>query len=369
MRLLISAGLFYPSHVGGPSKTLYWLAKSLAANGVDVSVITTSNSINPGAVEVNKWVSIDNFRVRYCRVKSAFRIPVLLHGIAEMRKCDTVLLSSVFYVPSLFLALFALFSRKKVIWSPRGELFSSALNQRITKIVYLKILKLLFSRKVVFHATSEQESKSIIKYFGAKSYQFILPNYIDLPQIQTRTGDENYLLYVGRIAPIKALDKLLKGILLSESFLKSDFKLKIAGEVENQFTDYYNDLIDFLNLHQRLNEKVIFLGNVSGTQKDKLYAEAYFTLLLSKSENFGNVVIESLCQGTPVIASLGTPWEILNKENAGFWIENDPKEIALAIQQAISLSSNQYNTLRVNSISLAHKFDISRNIAKWIDRI
>ena len=36
------------------------------------------------------------------------------------------------------------------------------------------------------------------------------------------------------------------------------------------------------------------------------------------------MVIEALNQRTPVIASLGTPWEILNKNNAGFHISNHP---------------------------------------------
>lgn len=41
-------------------------------------------------------------------------------------------------------------------------------------------------------------------------------------------------------------------------------------------------------------------------------------LLVSESENFGNVIIEALSQGTPVIASCGTPWAEIEKKNAGF---------------------------------------------------
>ena len=36
----------------------------------------------------------------------------------------------------------------------------------------------------------------------------------------------------------------------------------------------------------------------------------------SKSENFGNVVVESLSQKTPTIVSKYTPWKIIEKNNA-----------------------------------------------------
>ena len=51
----------------------------------------------------------------------------------------------------------------------------------------------------------------------------------------------------------------------------------------------------------------------------------------SHNENFGNVVVESLSQGTPVIASTGTPWKILEKYHAGYWIKNNPENIAKKI--------------------------------------
>ena len=73
---------------------------------------------------------------------------------------------------------------------------------------------------------------------------------------------------------------------------------------------------------------------MEGEEKYKLYANAYFSILVSHSENFGNVVIEALSQGTPVIASKGTPWEQL-AEKAGFWIDNDENSIACCIDISI----------------------------------
>jgi glycosyltransferase involved in cell wall biosynthesis len=79
-----------------------------------------------------------------------------------------------------------------------------------------------------------------------------------------------------------------------------------------------------------LEENVFFAGQVEGEDKLRLIQESICLILPSKSENFGNVVLESLMMGTPVIASKGTPWEALQQRNIGFWIDADPVEIAEA---------------------------------------
>ena len=69
----------------------------------------------------------------------------------------------------------------------------------------------------------------------------------------------------------------------------------------------------------------------------------------SHNENFGNVVVESLSQGTPVIASTGTPWQILQKYKAGYWISNSPEKIAEILDDVLILSKQEYNLMRLNS--------------------
>ena len=369
MRVLISGGLFYPATVGGPSKTLYWLAKSLVDSGMEVSVITSNKYIEDKTIIFNKWIQFNGIRVRYCKVNNKIGLPVFFHGIREMKKCQTVLLSSLFYYPSFLLCVFAILYKKKIIWSPRGELFDSALNNNKLKLSYIKSIHLLLAKNVIFHATSDEEKKAINRHFGEKCKTVILPNFMEMPKIEKRTEGENYFLFVGRIAPIKALDKLLLGLSMSMDFLSSDYKLLIAGEPEKQFTDYYKTLLDILDSCPQLRSKVVFLGNVADSNKYTLFANAYFTILVSDSENFGNVVIESLCQGTPVIASLGTPWSILGKTNSGLWIENSPKIISEIIDKVLRLKSNDYEQMRTASAKLSMSFDFNTNIHNWISVI
>ena len=367
IRVLISAGLFYPSKLGGPANTLHWLAKALVSKNVSVTVVSTSNHIDKGLVAFDEWTEIDNIRVRYCTAKSKLSSRVFFHSIQELFKNDVVLISSIFYIPSFFIALFAALTSKEIIWSPRGELFNSAINGSKTKLLYVRLLRFLFSKRVILHATSSIEQREIEKHFGSSVRTIVIPNYMELHEKKDRLGSESkYFLYVGRIAPIKALDNLLLGLSKSDVFMKSDYKLLIAGGVEKQFEGYYNKLFQILSENAALKEKVVFLGNVEGDQKFQLYADAYYSILVSHSENFGNVVIEALSQGTPVIASHGTPWQKLVDSKAGQWIDNNENEIAKSIDKVIAMDEENYLLVRENAYKLALEFDVYSNVDNWI---
>ena len=50
------------------------------------------------------------------------------------------------------------------------------------------------------------------------------------------------------------------------------------------------------------------------------------------------IVTEALSVGTPVMASLGTPWEELNTTGCGWWIDRSPENIAHVMQNVIETS-------------------------------
>lgn len=208
MKLFISAELFYPSHLGGPANTLYWLAKGLVKSGRDVTVITTDKHIEAGKVETDRWLQLDGIKIRYCHASNPFHLnlKLLRYAWKEMKKSDVVMLCDMFQRQIFPTALMAKLRRKPMVWSIRGELFPSALKENKKKLLYLKCVKSLFGNHCLFHATSEEEKQCIRKYLGDDARIVIVPNYMDLPKRQNRELVEPpYFLYLGRIAPIKAL--------------------------------------------------------------------------------------------------------------------------------------------------------------------
>lgn len=359
--VLLVQNLFYPSKMGGPSKTLYDMACKWAEDGYDVTVISSYEYIDDAHIIPNKWMKISGFETVYCTPSiPKINLRSFFKAISKIRTTDTVVFSSFFYVINLPLAVYALYKGKNVIWSPRGE--TLAMKSTLKK-VWVKIIKLLCGKKVVFHATTDVERNNIIQYLPRSSV-IVIPNLLNLPKcLTTKREDGKYLLFVGRIAPIKALERVIEALSISTYFIESDYKFYIAGPIEKQFQEYYNSLIQLIN-ELGLGYKICFVGNKSGTDKYQIYHDARCLILPSFSENFGNVVLESLSQGTPVIASKGTPWNSLDTYKAGYHVPNTPQDLASAIDKMISLSDNEYNIMRNEALRLGAKFS-TKNMNVW----
>nr|QKQ37162.1 glycosyltransferase [Escherichia coli] len=54
--------------------------------------------------------------------------------------------------------------------------------------------------------------------------------------------------------------------------------------------------------------------------------------LPSHNENFGNVYLESLAAGTPILASKHTPWSIVEQFGCGQWVNNDEVSVTNALK-------------------------------------
>ena len=197
---------------------------------------------------------------------------------------------------------------------------------------------------------------------GNRARIALIPNYMILPQkMELKYTPDRYLLYVGRLNHIKNIDVILSGLAKSAKFMDSDLKLKLAGEKNGE---YYNSLVAQAK-ELGIMEKVEFLGLVTGRDKDLLYANAKCLLLMSKSENFGNVIVEALAQGTPVIASKGTPWQKLNVKGAGWWIDTKPETVAETVDNLLALNNEEYLRMREASYAFSREYDIYTNINKW----
>jgi len=78
--------------------------------------------------------------------------------------------------------------------------------------------------------------------------------------------------------------------------------------------------------------------------------------------------VESLNQGTPVIASLGTPWSILEEYHCGIHCSNDPLELGKAIDNVLNLEKEEYSLWRNNSTRLVDdNFNVSSQIYQWVE--
>ena len=224
-------------------------------------------------------------------------------------------------------------------------------------------MKILITKNIIFHCTSNIEKLSVKKAFK-RSKIVVIPNGITTKINKSllckkrrflkkyREYDFNNqpinLLYIGRIDRKKQIEIIIEVL----SKLKDNFSLNIAGSGDNEYLQFLHEKIE----RYSLSKQVFFLGFVDGAEKEELITESDILLFPSINENFGNVVLESLSLGTPVIASNGTPWDNLNKYNCGYCVDAD---VDVFLEKITDLLSLDRYTVFNNCLELSKKYNWS----------
>lgn len=356
MKLFFTAGSFYPAQIGGPDNVMYWQAKALVKRGHEVYVATTDDGVGD-RVPLNRWVDTDYGKAFYAKTAIHY-LPLRLFfaSLGPLLRCDILHLSAIYYPISWLLAPVAILLGKKVVWTPHGELDPDAMIYSTgRKKAVLRFVR-LFKKRILFQSTCDAETGYIHDQLGQDTRIVQLPCFVEVVLKQVRSA-ENHWLFVGRIHPKKAIERLIKALPL----VTPKKQLKVVGDYDNEYGQEMMALADTMGCR----EQIEFVGHKRDTEKYQLMANAYCLIMPSHTENFGIVVTEALTQGTPVIASRGTPWQILSDRRAGIWASNEVEPLAEAMTQLANLSAETYAQYRENALRAVDEFDVERNIQKW----
>jgi glycosyltransferase involved in cell wall biosynthesis len=134
-------------------------------------------------------------------------------------------------------------------------------------------------------------------------------------------------LAVGRLAPAKSFATLLRAF---ARVTHPGARLRIVGEGEER------PALEAEIARLGLDERVVLAGRASDMAPH--YADARLLALTSTTESFGNVVVEALSRGLPVVGTdCGGPREILDRPGLGALVPvGDEDAIARAIDAAFS---------------------------------
>ena len=115
----------------------------------------------------------------------------------------------------------------------------------------------------------------------------------------------------------------------------ADWRLVIAGNDDSNHLPELERQIAELELA----DQVELVGPLFGDAKEQAYLNADLFVLPSYSENFGIVVAEALGYGLPVLTTTGCPWQELETEHCGWWVEPTPEGIAFGLRAALRTES------------------------------
>ena len=165
MKIFIPIGIFYPNQKNGPSLSLYWLSRCLSEESLDITIYTTNDSVDN--LPLNKLISCDFGKVQYVTSKNfKYSLNLIWKSLINFHKFDIIVITSLFYPLSAILLFYSFLFKKKLIVSPRGELYENALNSKSKtfKKLYINTLNVLLSVKsnnYRFHATATEEEEEL----------------------------------------------------------------------------------------------------------------------------------------------------------------------------------------------------------------
>jgi glycosyltransferase involved in cell wall biosynthesis len=173
-----------------------------------------------------------------------------------------------------------------------------------------------------------------------------------------RPFEFNYILAVGRLHKQKGFDILIKSF--AESSFKSLIKLVILGEGEERKN------LEKLIIKLDLKNHVLLFGKVDNIFIYMKYAK--FFILSSRYEGFGNVLLEALACGIPVISTnceTGTS-EIIESEKNGLLVPVEDEEALKSAMEKLFYDRELYKKLRANTQKSIEKYSINNIIKDWL---
>lgn len=194
------------------------------------------------------------------------------------------------------------------------------------------------------HVTCREEMNNY-RNLGYKNPVAIISNPFNAPLYLNEIKNNRNLQrigFLGRLYPYKKVDALIDAWISLGAAVK-DAQLIIMGKGEIQYEQILKERVQQHGL-----KNVEFAGFVTGREKFERLASLTALCVPSDFENFGMIVTEALSVGTPVIASLGTPWEELNTEHCGYWVRNEVSTLAETIEKVLSLSVEEITVMGEN---------------------
>jgi D-inositol-3-phosphate glycosyltransferase len=194
-------------------------------------------------------------------------------------------------------------------------------------------------------AATEKEKADLVRHYGASAEKVsVIPCGVNLDTFkpvdrieakrQLGLNGGKTVIFVGRIEPLKGIDRLMKAIAYLKNGCRPRLLIVGGGGNSKHEIERLKRLAEELNI----GDSVDFLGLMKQSELPILYSAADICVIPSYYESFGLVALESLACGTPVVATkVGGAENIIRHGQTGFLVDdNEPRKLADEIKLALS---------------------------------
>lgn len=266
---------------------------------------------------------------------------------------------------------------KPYVITPHGMLYPETLKRSFWKKWLM--LRIWFNNDInrasCIHATCETEMEHL-RHFGYKGPIALIGNPVnhssEVSQIcDVRIENANALYgtksnivnigFLGRLHPRKNVEAIIQG--MAEARHRADVRLVVMGSGDKAYEEFLHREVKRLGLEKQVE----FAGFVNGEEKFRKLSQLSALFVTSDMENFGMIVPEALLVGTPVMASLGTPWKELEDHDCGWWRDNSPESVARVIDEIVEKSPSELLAMGMRGRELVlEKYEASKVADKML---
>lgn len=214
---------------------------------------------------------------------------------------------------------------------------ATALGRPVDASCRLCAEQLVASQSHAVVAPTHAEKEALITHYGVPPYriavvpcgvngQLFRPSDRSLARRQLQLPlDAVVYLFVGRLDPIKGLDRLLAAFARLPRSMPARLVVVGGDPSEGKPLKAFHDMVQA----QGLGDRVVFAGRVDQGRLPAFYAATDALVMASHYESFGLVALEALASGRPVIGPpVGVLPEVLSRPEAGVLLQdNSPDEL------------------------------------------
>jgi len=374
LKILITVGI-YPPDIGGPASFVPKIAKMLTENKHDVTVICLSDNkvSDEENYKVKRILRNQNLLIRW--MQTIFTI------IKNGRNVDCLFVNGLpmeSYVANLFL-------RKKLVrkivgdWAWERGRNKGLINESFDEFqenshnLHLEIAK--FSRgwtatKADIVITPSKHLSKVVENWGVKPNKLIIiynGTKILNDDISKTNQETINLITVGRLAPWKNIDTIIKSVNLLKQY---DMKFKLfivgSGPLESELKKLVSDL--------NLSSEVIFTGQKKYTELTEYYKNSNIYIQASGYEGLPHVLLEAINYDLTVISTpIGGSNEILQDGKNGYVLnlekgkKPNTENLKNIILETINKKELTEEKKKNAKILLSSVFDESKNFPKYLE--
>ncbi|KAF0151688.1 MAG: group 1 glycosyl transferase [Ignavibacteria bacterium] len=357
----------FPAYYGGIGSHFYFQMKMLKENGHKV-VFVTHKYQNANIDEMIKYYegievvfvnSSRQFFPTHENLNNSHLLWLSIHDLiaTEGYQFDFIIFPDCGgegFFTILANTIYGLYNYSKVLIEIEGPMKDVAVRNKNILDEHYELTKLIeeycFNNCYYFTSPTKIMINELHDYLNNNKSEFaIVPNLVNpnfLENNNEASHKEKNIFFLGRLEYRKGPDLLIEAFSeIIEEYHGSLLKLKFAGR-DQYWSDYNKTFMQNWKHIIKDNNSIEFLEFLSHNDLEKVFSSTWVAVFPSRWEPFGNVALEAMLAGVPVVVPKGTGLEEIVGDNYKYTFEAGNKlSLAKTLRSILELSDEEHKIL------------------------